>query len=199
MGIDEAGRGPLAGPLVVAGVVWRSMPDPFVIDDSKRLTARQRQKAFTVVQNHAHVMVQTVSVREIERRNIYQATVDGARAVMQQCPAVPDTVLIDGLHCPDAPYPCRRVIKGDARSLTVAAASVIAKVTRDALMEEYARTYPQYAFHTNRGYGTREHMAALRQYGYLEIHRRTYNPLKGWLADGTIAPYRTGQTVQAAG
>lgn len=172
-GIDEAGRGPLAGPVVVAGVI---MPLDEVIDgvnDSKKLSAKKRDELFDKIMSKAlDVQVAIIDCKVIDEINILNATKRG----MLQCIdgfAQVDKVLIDAVKL-DAKVPTLSIIHGDALSYNIAAASIVAKVTRDRLMLEYDKQYPQYGFAKHKGYGTAEHIVALKKYGPCDIHRRSF-------------------------
>lgn len=179
-GVDEAGRGPLAGPVVVAGAVF---PQGFLMEgvtDSKQLTADLREEFFDQIQGHALCFhIEIISNEDIDRYNILQASLMGMRACVEKMSLKVDYVLVDGNHEP-FPRPHhygsrqKAIIKGDALSFTIAAASILAKVTRDRLMVEYDRVFPQYQFAKHKGYPTPEHTEALRAYGMCTIHRRTF-------------------------
>jgi ribonuclease HII len=175
-GVDEAGRGPLAGPVVVAAVILpREWPQRIALDDSKRMTPAAREVAFAEIRRRATAYrIAVVSAREIDRINILRATLAGmARAVAGlSCPA--DGVLVDGNQAPPVAVPCRTVVGGDGRSLSIAAASVLAKVVRDRLMRVYDRRYPGWGFAAHKGYPTEAHRAALVRLGPSPIHRRTF-------------------------
>ena len=178
-GVDEAGRGPLAGPLVVAAVVFLpGYPIPSV-DDSKKLSPKQRQELKERILNTPGVKysLQTISVSTIDKINILQATYLGMRKAVNAISGV-EFALIDGNPVPDFPVPCRNIIKGDARSASIAAASILAKTHRDELMLKFAGNYPEYGFENNSGYGTAEHLAALAKYGVSPIHRKTFGPVR---------------------
>ncbi|WP_009962007.1 ribonuclease HII [Verrucomicrobium spinosum] len=178
-GVDEAGRGPLAGPVSVAAVI---LPDDFThaeLHDSKQLTELRRERIYDELMGRAdvlwcHVMVE---VDEIDRINILQATRMGMRRAVQGLSMLPHAVLIDGTPVPDFPVPHRALVKGDALSLSIAAASVIAKVARDRLMRQAALDYPVYGFDQHKGYGTPEHLEALRRHGPCPLHRRSFSPV----------------------
>lgn len=178
-GIDEAGRGPLAGPVVAAAVV---LPDGFELpglNDSKKLTARKREALFEALMQDDRILksVAQASVEEIDRLNILHATHLAMRRAAEGLPKAADFCLIDGLAVPNFPLPSRNLIKGDARCLSIAAASILAKVTRDRLMTELDRRYPQYGFAKHAGYGTAAHLQALREYGITPHHRRSFAPV----------------------
>ncbi len=179
-GVDEAGRGPLAGPVVAGAVILPpgcSVPEG--LDDSKKLTAGRREallKELLVSEGVIHG-VGIGSVQEIECLNILKAThLAMARAVESLGVAV-DFCLIDGLPVPGFPYRQRAIVKGDSISLSIAAASIIAKVTRDHMMEEADREFPLYGFAKHKGYGTKQHLEALRKHGPCPLHRRTFGPV----------------------
>lgn len=178
-GIDEAGRGPLAGPVMAAAVV---LPEGFVLEglhDSKKLSARRREVLYESLMADERVMkcVASASVEEIDCLNILRATHLAMRRAVLGLPRKPDFCLIDGLPVPNFPLPSRALVKGDARCLSIAAASVLAKVTRDRYMRRLAQEFPQYGFERHAGYGTREHLQALRHYGITPHHRRSFAPV----------------------
>jgi ribonuclease HII len=177
-GVDEAGRGPWAGPVVAAAVVLDRGCIPPGLDDSKKLTPRRRAALFDAVRASASVGVGIASVEEIDALNILRANdLAMLRAVRDLQPA-PEAALIDGNRVPPG-LPCRAraLVGGDGRSLSIAAASIIAKVTRDRIMEELAGTHPGYGWERNRGYGTPEHRAALIRLGVTPHHRRSFRPI----------------------
>ncbi|MCZ6472281.1 MAG: ribonuclease HII [SAR324 cluster bacterium] len=175
-GVDEAGRGPLAGPVVVAAVVlpacWHcEVP----LDDSKRMTPEAREAAFAHVRREALAWRMTVvPPQEIDRVNILQATLAGMCHTVACMQPAPDFVLVDGNRAPELDVPCETVVKGDARSMSIAAASVLAKVARDRIMRVYAIRYPQWGFERHKGYGTRMHMEAISRHGRSPIHRFSF-------------------------
>jgi len=177
-GIDEAGRGPLAGPVVAAAVI---LPDDFYLpglNDSKQLTSRQRDFFYgKIIQSAVAWGIGVISAREIDRFNIYEATKMAMEQAIMQLSVMPDFLLIDAVKL-DVGFPAVSLVKGDAKSVSIAAASIVAKVTRDRLMDRYAILYPRYQFEKNRGYGTREHLEALRQFGPSPIHRKTFAPVR---------------------
>lgn len=177
-GVDEAGRGPLAGPVVAAACI---IPDGLYfryINDSKQLPVELREALYFDLVNHADVRygVGIVCQKEIDRINIYQATI----VAMQQAVAAltPDYLLVDGLKLPHPTLPCMKLIQGDALSQSIAAASIIAKVTRDRLMTEYDNEWPQYGFKQHKGYSTPQHLAALKEHGPCPLHRFSFEPIK---------------------
>lgn len=178
-GLDEAGRGPLAGPVVAAAVILPNRCRLVGIDDSKQLTESERNHLFVLITQRAVAIgVGSASHDEIDRLNILQATrLAMYRAVAAVSP-VPDCLLVDAVSLPASRMPVRSIIKGDALSVSIAAASIIAKVTRDRLMAEYHAVYPQYNFLSHKGYGTEEHRERLVEYGPSAIHRRTFSPVR---------------------
>jgi ribonuclease HII len=179
-GIDEAGRGPLAGPVVAAAVILD--PDTLPrrlrreLDDSKKLTREEREEYFLIIRRCARIGVGAASVAEIDRVNILQATFIAMRRAVARLGVAPDMALVDGNQPPPLPCAIRTVIGGDGLSLSIAAASVIAKVTRDRLMRALALRYGGYGWETNVGYGTEEHRSALALLGLTPHHRRSFSP-----------------------
>jgi ribonuclease HII len=187
-GIDEAGRGPLAGPVVAAAVILPPLDRFKGLTDSKLLTPRQREKWFERICTLAiDWAVTTVSEDEIDCINILQATRKAMKQCVEQLSLAPDYLLIDGTAPINVTIPQRCIKKGDRRSLSISAASVLAKVTRDRIMDGYHQQYPQYNFIRNKGYGTQEHLAALRTFGYCPIHRKSFRGVKEINANGGIA------------
>ncbi len=181
-GIDEAGRGPWAGP-VVAGVAILPMdglPDELRggLDDSKKLKASRRQELFTVLQGHAQVAVGVASVQEIDTLNILQATLLAMARAVENLKTRPGLALVDGDRAPRLVCPVRTVIRGDGLSLSIAAASIVAKVSRDRMMADLARKHPAYGWDHNAGYGTPEHQRALADLGVTDHHRRSFAPIR---------------------
>jgi len=178
-GLDEVGRGPLAGPVVAAAVVFPVGAKPIRgLDDSKVLTARQRAKLVVRIRQRAlAVAVGAASVHEIDRLNIRRASILAMRRALRRLGVVPTDVLVDGLPCPELGCPHEAIIDGDAKCHSIAAASVIAKTIRDRLMERLAARYPGYAWETNKGYATREHLDALNQHGPTRHHRWSFEPV----------------------
>lgn len=176
-GVDEAGRGPLAGPVVAAAVIF---PKEFFlagVDDSKKLSHDQREQLYPqIIANCRSYGVGIVSVAEIDQINIYQAAMLAMRQALDQLSPAAQHVLVDGRRNPKIDLPQTSIIKGDALSFTIGAASIIAKVTRDRLMLDYHHAFPQYGFDKHKGYATRSHLAALQQHGPCEIHRRSFRP-----------------------
>ena len=174
-GIDEAGRGPLAGPVVAAAVILPADYDHPLINDSKKLTPRQREKLYEVIQGDAVAVGIGVSdAALIDQTNILQATLRAMREAVLSLTPLPDFLLVDGLNKVPLSMAQRTIVRGDQRSISVAAASIVAKVSRDRIMEIYHRQFPQYHFLQNKGYGTREHRDAIAHHGWCKIHRRSF-------------------------
>ncbi len=180
-GVDEAGRGPLAGPVVAAAVVFpkslfESDSNPIVnVKDSKKLAHKKRIKVFDLIQKKAlSIGVGIVSQDVIDEINILNATFKAMHKAIERLVPPPDYLLIDGPHFPEMGIPCTKIIDGDSKSFTIAAASIIAKVVRDNLMVEYDEKYPEYGFSKHKGYGTSAHIAAIKKFGYCEIHRKSF-------------------------
>lgn len=177
-GIDEAGRGPLAGPVVAGAVI---LPESFYLpglNDSKQLSDAKKDHFFEVINEQAlGVGVGIISSAEIDEINILQATKKAMISAIGQLGLTPDYLLVDAVKLA-TPYPSEALIKGDARSISIAAASVIAKVTRDRLMKKMSKEYPEYGFEANMGYGTAEHLKAIQEHGITPIHRKTFAPVK---------------------
>ena len=174
-GIDVAGRGPLAGPVYAAAVILP--PDCRIegLNDSKKLTDKRRCELYDViVENAVAYGIAFASHQEIDEINILQATFLAMERAMQQLSPQPELALIDGNRTKDFGLPVRTIVKGDSLSASIAAASILAKVTRDRLMEEYDAQYPQYGFAVHKGYGTKRHYEALREFGPSPIHRKTF-------------------------
>ncbi|MRJ02718.1 MAG: ribonuclease HII [Epsilonproteobacteria bacterium] len=170
-GIDEAGRGPLAGPLVVAGVLLKGEIEG--LDDSKRLSPRRREELSEVIRERALYHIVVVGHDEIDRKGLSASLARALREIISTIEA--QEYLFDG-NCPFGVAGVRTLVGGDRKVDAIKAASILAKVTRDRLMEEFDRLYPQYGFRRNKGYGTREHIEALRRYGPSPIHRRSFRP-----------------------
>jgi ribonuclease HII len=186
-GVDEAGRGPLAGPVVAAAVIFERKRIPRGLDDSKKLTAEKRETLFARIMECAvAVGVGEASVDEIDLVNIRQAThLAMARAVRALDPAAA-FALVDGNDAPALPCPCQTIVRGDGISASIAAASIVAKVTRDRMMIALHELHPQYCWLTNKGYGTEEHLAALSRYGCTPHHRRSFAPIHNILYGGNL-------------
>ena len=181
-GIDEAGRGPLAGPVVAAAVILDMENCPDGLDDSKKLDEAKREALFAELTACAEIGVGIASIEEIEELNILWASM---LAMSRACAALenpPAFALIDGNRVPKLDCPARAIIGGDARVLSIAAASIIAKVTRDRIMNELATAHPGYGWETNRGYGTPEHLNALNRLGVTPHHRKSFAPIRNMLS-----------------
>ena len=174
-GIDEAGRGPLAGPVVAAAVILpKDIFLPF-LNDSKKVTEKRRDVLFDRIKQEALAYgIGIASNVLIDEINILQATYEAMREAIKKLKKTPDILLVDAVHIPDIAVRQVGIVKGDARSVNIAAASILAKVTRDRLMLEYDKIYPEYGFASNKGYGTAKHIGALKEYGACDIHRRTF-------------------------
>ena len=175
-GIDEAGRGPLAGPVVVAGVI---MPQDSMIEgvnDSKKVTEKRREKLYDLILDEAiSYSVAIIGQDIIDEINILNATKHGVTQVVEELDVKPDLILVDALeHINTKGIPYEPIIKGDAKCYNIAAASIIAKVTRDRIMREWDEIYPQYGFINHKGYGTAKHIEAIKQYGLCLIHRKSF-------------------------
>ena len=174
-GMDEVGRGPLAGPVVAGAVILPKDCDILYINDSKKLSAAKREELYDEIMEKAVATgLGFVSPERIDEINILQATYEAMRQAIGKLSPQPDLLLNDAVSIPEVDIKQVPIIKGDAKSISIGAASIIAKVTRDRLMEEYDRMYPQYGFASNKGYGSAEHIAAIREYGATPIHRRTF-------------------------
>ena len=178
VGVDEAGRGPWAGPVVAAAVVLDPNNLPDGIDDSKALDADQRETVFKHIIATAHYGVGIACIERIDRDNILNATLWAMAQAVAQLPALPRLALIDGNRAPHLACETRTIVKGDAKCLSIAAASIVAKVTRDRMMMTLAREHPGYGFERHKGYGTPEHKAALDRLGVCPIHRRSFKPVQ---------------------
>lgn len=178
-GVDEAGRGPLAGPVVAAAVLLPEDFDLSLLDDSKKLSAEEREIAEKTIRKQARFAVVSVPPRQIDRINILQATLWGMQMALERLGDHAKAALIDGNRVPPlAPIPCSAVVKGDATYAAIAAASILAKTERDRLMTELSGEYPEYGFDRHFGYPTPEHLAALRAHGPCPLHRRSFEPVR---------------------
>lgn len=180
-GSDEAGRGPLAGPLVVAACILPKGYQHELINDSKKLTDKKRRMLYEIIKKDAIAYhIEVIDIDTIDKINIYQASKLGMKICLEKLNVKPQVALLDAMNL-DMDYPVESIIKGDEKSLSIAAASILAKVYRDDLMIEYSKEYPQYQFDKNKGYGTKVHLEALDKYGITPIHRKTYDPVKTML------------------
>ncbi|MBW2599431.1 MAG: ribonuclease HII [Deltaproteobacteria bacterium] len=174
-GVDEAGRGPLAGPVVAAAVIFPSGYTNGEIRDSKKLTPRKRETLYKIIGDDAiSIGLGAIEASAIDRINILQATLAAMKMAVLNLPTQPDYILIDGINNINISIPQETIIRGDSLSVSVAAASIIAKVSRDQIMDRYHVLYPQYNFLKNKGYGTKEHREAVKKYGRCKIHRRSF-------------------------
>ena len=182
-GIDEAGRGPLAGPVVAAAVIVEGLVLPRSlragIDDSKKLSALQRERIFVALQDCANVRIGVgqAEIAEIDALNILHATMLAMRRAAAALAVRPMTALVDGNRAPQIDCPVHTIVRGDGKSLSIAAASIVAKVTRDRLMRGLAAAHPQFGWERNMGYGTAEHLAALEHHGPSAHHRQSFMPM----------------------
>jgi ribonuclease HII len=186
-GVDEAGRGPLAGPVVAGAVIfprgWLEAglhPELHELNDSKQLTEIQREKYFDIITAHPDIRygIATVDAETIDRINILQATHQAMNLALAKLLPAPEHVLVDGRAVKTMRFPSTPLVKGDCRSYSIAAASVLAKVTRDRLMRKFDLAYPGYGFAEHKGYGTAQHLAAIASLGPCPIHRRSFAPLR---------------------
>ncbi|MBQ1902158.1 MAG: ribonuclease HII [Lachnospiraceae bacterium] len=174
-GIDEAGRGPLAGPVVAGAVVFPADTDITGINDSKKLTEKKREELYDLImENAVSVGIGMASPQRIDEINILQATYEAMREAISKLSVTPDLLLNDAVTIPELPMKQVAIVKGDAKSVSIGAASIIAKVTRDRLMYEYDKVMPEYGFAKHKGYGTKEHIEAIKKYGPSPIHRTTF-------------------------
>ena len=182
-GVDEAGRGPLAGPLSAAAVILDAARPIAGLNDSKKLSERQREKLAPVIRESAIAWaVEYASVEEIDSLNILQATLLAMKRAVLALSVQPQLVLVDGLYCPETGIPGEAIVKGDGKVAAIAAASILAKTSRDALMLQLHDRYPHYGFAIHKGYPTAAHLAALREHGVCAAHRRSFRPVRELLA-----------------
>lgn len=180
-GVDEAGRGPWAGPVVAAAVVLDPSALPPGIADSKALTEESREALFDEIRSHAQVGIAFADAERIDRDNILAATLWAMRRAVEQLPVPPGLVLVDGNRAPPLACAVETIVKGDALSLSIAAASIVAKVSRDRMMARLDVQYPGYGFAQHKGYGTAQHSAALAANGVTPLHRRSFKPVRAVL------------------
>lgn len=174
-GIDEAGRGPLAGPVVAGAVILPKDKEILYLNDSKQLSAKKREELYDVIMEQAvAVGVGIASPETIDDINILQATYEAMRMAIDKLPVKPDMLMNDAVTIPNVPTKQIAIVKGDAKSISIAAASIIAKVTRDRMMVEYDKIYPEYHFSQNKGYGSKAHIDALKEFGPCPIHRKSF-------------------------
>ena len=180
-GIDEAGRGPWAGPVISAAVILNEENIPDGLNDSKKLSKKQRVSLYSAIYNFHSVGIGISSIEEIDSMNILQATFLSMRRAIEDLNPQPENILVDGNLDPCLDFKTECIVKGDSVSLSIAAASIIAKVTRDNLMIELDSEYPYYCWKKNKGYGTLEHRKALEMYGPCEYHRKSFSPINKML------------------
>ncbi len=181
-GCDEAGRGPLAGPLVASAVIFPLDYNNPLINDSKKLSSKVREELYDEIINNAiSYEIVVLSNEDVDKLNPYRASQIAMTKCIENIQIKPDVILTDAMPLPKLDIPVIDIIKGDAKSITIAAASILSKVTRDRLMIELDSQYPNYDFKNNKGYGTKKHLNALEEYGYCLIHRKTYEPIKSMI------------------
>lgn len=182
IGLDEAGRGPIAGPLVVAGVIFPKGYDHDTIYDSKKISEKKREELFDEIKRDAlYYKIEIVSEEEVDVHNIYRATQMTMEKIVLECD-VCDCVLSDAMPLPAIDLPLESLVKGDQKSVSIAAASILAKVTRDRIMVELDAKHPEYGLKQHKGYPTKKHLEALETYGVLDIHRKSYGPVQKQLS-----------------
>ena len=185
-GIDEVGRGPLVGPVVAACVILPVNYQLEGLNDSKKLTEKKREKFYEIIKKDAvSIGVGIISEKIIDEVNIYEATKLAMKEAINNCVIKPEHVLIDAMKL-DIDIPSTSIIKGDAKSLSIAAASVIAKVTRDHMLDELDEQYPMYDFKHNKGYPTKKHVEAIEKYGIIDEHRKTFSPVKEYVENHKV-------------
>ncbi len=178
-GVDEVGRGPLAGPVVAAAVILPRDGIGEKLFDSKKISSKKRDDLYDIILSKAEgVGIGTIGQEEIDLLNIFQATLKAMAQAVEGLPVPPDFVLIDGTHGPILSIPQKPIRKGDCLCNSIAAASIIAKVTRDRMMLDFHQRYPQYNFAKHKGYGTKEHLRAIQEFGVCELHRKTFRRVK---------------------
>ena len=177
IGLDEAGRGPMAGPLVVAGVIFKEGYYNDLINDSKQLSEKKREQLYDlIIENALAYHIEVIDIEEVDKLNVYQASRTGMIRCVEKISLKPDFALTDAMPLGDT-IEHLSIIKGDALSLSIGAASILAKVTRDRLMKDYDKIYPEYGFAKHKGYPTKAHKEALKLYGITPIHRRSFAPV----------------------
>ncbi len=178
-GVDEAGRGPLAGPVFAAAVIFEKGVYIPEINDSKKLTEKKREELFDVIKDKALAYaIVSVDEKEIDRINILNATLKCFNMAVSELSVKPEIALIDGNRCGEMPVPYETIVKGDSKSMSIAAASILAKVSRDRYIMELDSVYPEYNFKKHKGYGTKEHLEAIQKYGPCPIHRLSFRGVK---------------------
>ena len=188
-GVDEVGRGPWAGPVLTAAVILDPKKIPEGLNDSKKLTKKKREALYPLIMKTAHVAFGKATVEEIDEHNILQATMIAMRRAVENLEPKPDYILVDGTTLPTLPCPASAIKKGDNISLSIAAASIIAKVKRDFLMKELGKIYPEYGWEKNAGYGTAHHQKALSLVGPSRFHRKSFAPISKLLKAGINIRY----------
>lgn len=177
VGLDEAGRGPMAGPLVVGAVIFPQGYYNDKINDSKKLTEKKREELYQIIiQEALAYQIEIIDVADVDRLNVYQASKKGMIDAIDHLSIRPDYALTDAMPLGDV-IEHQAIVKGDAKSLSIGAASILAKVTRDHIMNDYAKIYPEYGFEKHKGYPTKQHKEALKAYGVTPIHRRSFQPV----------------------
>lgn len=181
-GVDEVGRGPLAGPVISAAVILDPKKEIKGLKDSKLLSKKQRDYLFSIIQESCLAWsLGRAEIEEIDNINILQASLLSMQRAIMSLAIKPDHVLVDGLCLPKTPYKAEGIINGDKIVPSISAASIIAKVIRDKEMDEYDKIYPDYGFASHKGYGTKQHLESLQKYGITPIHRKSFMPIKGML------------------
>lgn len=188
-GVDEAGRGPWAGPVVAAAVILDRMTAPDGLRDSKTLTEKRRRELAAALWKSARIGVGVASVEEIDSMNILRASLLAMARAVANLPIAPAIAIVDGNIKPKLLCPAYTVVRGDLKSMSIAAASIIAKTTRDRMMLELARDYPNYCWHSNKGYAAPAHREALDRYGVTPHHRRTFSPIHNMLYEQSSKPF----------
>jgi len=188
-GVDEAGRGPLAGPVSAAAVILDPSRPIEGLADSKKLSEKQRDRLAPLIRERALAWaVAYAEVEEIDRLNILQATLLAMRRAVEALSIRPQQVLVDGLYCPQTGIPSQAIVKGDSKVAAISAASILAKTARDELMLQLHGRYPQYGFDAHKGYPTAAHLAALREHGVSVVHRKTFKPVRQFAANHSGEP-----------
>ena len=188
-GVDEAGRGPLAGPVSAAAVILDPARPIEGLADSKKLSEKQRDRLAPLIRERALAWaVAYAEVEEIDRLNILQATLLAMKRAVEALSIRPQQVLVDGLYCPQTGIPSRAIVKGDSKVAAISAASILAKTARDGLMLQLHGCYPQYGFDAHKGYPTAAHLAALREHGVSAVHRKTFKPVRQFAANHSGEP-----------
>lgn len=178
IGLDEAGRGPMAGPLVVGAVIFEKGYYNELINDSKQLSEKKREALYDIIiQDALAYQIEIINVQEVDALNVYQASKQGMIRAIKHISIKPDYALTDAMPLGDV-IDHQAIVKGDALSMSIGAASILAKVTRDHMMKEYDQQYPEYGFKNHKGYPTKQHKEALKKYGVTPIHRRSFQPVK---------------------